>query len=114
GFGDRLGADDGVCARPIIDDDLLAQIFAHLLTDEPAKKIGGPAGREGNDERDLPRRIGLRGRDRNKKHEQSPPAAETPNVQFHVLDPSLIVLTHPSAASAGRATASEAPEQAPT
>src|SRR5262245_47395738 len=113
-FGDRLGADDGVRPRTIVDDDLLAQIFAHLLTDKPAEKISGPAGREGNDERDLPRRIGLRGRGRNKKHEQCRRAGKTSNVRFHGLDPSLIVITHPCAASAGQATASRAAEQAPT
>src|SRR5262249_8585595 len=71
---------------------------AHLLADEPAEKIRGPARREGNDERDLPRRIGLRRRERNKKHEKCRGAGDTPNMQFHVLDPSLIVLMHPCAA----------------
>src|SRR5262249_19139438 len=80
---------------------------------EPAEKVRGPARREGNDERDLPRRIGLRRRERNKKHEKCRGAGDTSNMQFHVLDPSLIVLMHPCAASAGQATASRAAEQAP-
>jgi hypothetical protein len=43
GLGDGLGADDGVGARPVVDDDLLAQIFAHLLAHEAAEEIGGAA-----------------------------------------------------------------------
>ena len=66
----RLGADDGVRSRPVVDDDLLAQILAHLLADEPAEEIGGPAGRERDHQRDLPRRIGLRRR-RAKQKQQS-------------------------------------------
>jgi hypothetical protein len=70
GLRDDLGADDGVGARPVVDDDLLAQIFAHLLADEAAEEIGGAARRERNDERDLARRIGLGGRCRNEKRQQ--------------------------------------------
>ena len=69
GLGDGLGADDGVGARPVVDDDLLAQIFAHLLAHEAAEKIGGAARRERNDERDLARRIGLGDRCRNEERQ---------------------------------------------
>ena len=67
GLGDRLRADDGVGAGAVVDDDLLAEVLAHLLADQPAEEIGRPARRERHDQRDLARRIGLR-------HER--PAAE--------------------------------------
>jgi len=62
GLGHQLRANDRVGARPVIDEDLLAEILAHLVGNDAGEEIGGPAGREWNDEADLPRRIGLRRR----------------------------------------------------
>ena len=59
-LGDRLRTDDGVGTRPVVDDDLLAQILAHFLANEPSEKVGGPAGSKRHDQRDLARGIGLR------------------------------------------------------
>ena len=81
---DCLGADDGVSPRPIIDDDLLAQLFTHFLADEPTEKISRSAWRKGNYERDLARRVGLRGCNRNKKDETCHGAGKT---CFHGFDP---------------------------
>ena len=55
GLSDCLGADDGVRSRPVVDDELLAQVFAHLLSDEPAEEVRGAARCEWGHQRDLRR-----------------------------------------------------------
>ena len=45
--------------RPPIDDDLLAERVAKLAAYDPAEEIRRPTRREGHDEADRPRRIGL-------------------------------------------------------
>jgi hypothetical protein len=95
---DRLGTDDRVGSRPIVDDDLLPQVFAHFLTDEAAEKIGGPAGREGNDQRDLPHGIGLGGRGRNEEREQCGGGGKTMQLHGSISDClSCIQVPHQSA-----------------
>ena len=52
GLGHGLGADDGVGAGAVVDDDLLAEVLAHLLADQPAEHVGRSARRERHDQRD--------------------------------------------------------------
>ncbi len=60
GLGDRLRADDGVGARPVVDDDLLAEVLAHLLADQAAEHVGRTARRERHDQGDRAGGVGLR------------------------------------------------------
>ena len=51
-FRDRLGADGAAGAGPVVDHDLLAEQFAHLVGNAAADDRGAAAGRERNDQRD--------------------------------------------------------------
>ena len=57
----RAGADGAAGAAAVVDDDLLAEDLAHLVGDGAADDRGRAAGRERDDQRDRPVRIGLRG-----------------------------------------------------
>ncbi len=59
GLGDDLRADDRVGARPVVDDDRLAEFVGELLADEAGEEIRRPARRERDDQADRARRIGL-------------------------------------------------------
>src|SRR6185436_1119208 len=54
-----LGADEGGCARAVIDDDGLAHLVGELLPDQPPHEIGSAAGGERHDQPDGPVRIVL-------------------------------------------------------
>ena len=60
GFRDRVGADRGVAARPVLDHHRLAQRFRQALPHLPADDVGGAAGRVRHDDADRPGRISLR------------------------------------------------------
>ena len=47
------------CASDVFDDDGLPQRPSHLLGEDARQHVGGPAGGERHDERDLPRWKGL-------------------------------------------------------
>ena len=57
---DRLGADGAAGAGPVVDHDLFAEQFAHLVGDAAADDRGAAARRERNHQRDRPARIVLR------------------------------------------------------
>jgi hypothetical protein len=59
-LGDRLGADRAAGAGAIVDHDLLAEQFAHLVGNGAADDRGTAAGREWNHQRDRAGGIGLR------------------------------------------------------
>ena len=61
-LGDRLGTDRAAGAGAVIDHDLLAEQFAHLVGNGATDDRGAAAGREWNDQRDGAGRIGLRSR----------------------------------------------------
>ena len=56
----RLGADIGAGARPVLDDEWLAQPLRQPLTDEASDDVGRAAGRNRNGQAHRPRRVGLR------------------------------------------------------
>ena len=61
GTGDRARADRAAAAcGAVLDHDLLAERGAHLVGDGARHDVVGAAGRQRDDERDRPRRIGLR------------------------------------------------------
>src|SRR5262249_4986409 len=60
--GDSTHADAAACTRYILDDHGLAEGYAHVLGKDARERIGGPARRIRHDDRDWPRRIGLRRR----------------------------------------------------
>ena len=59
-LGDRLGAHRAAGAGAIVDHDLLAEQFAHLVGNGAADDRGAAAGREWNDQRDRAGGIVLR------------------------------------------------------
>jgi hypothetical protein len=60
GIGDALGTVHTAGAADVLDDDLLAQNFAHALRHEAAEHVLRSTGGEGNNHRDGSRRIRLR------------------------------------------------------
>ncbi len=62
GLRDRAGRDRAAGAAAVVDDDLLAEDFAHLVGDAARRGAGAAAGRERNHQGDRPRGIALRGR----------------------------------------------------
>ena len=60
---DRLGGDIAASARPVLDDELLAEPLRQPLTDQARDDVGRAAGGEADDDAHRPRRIGLRPRD---------------------------------------------------
>ena len=63
GAHDRLGRDQRVAARAVVDDDLLAHVLRHLLRDDARELVGAAAGRERHEQLDGLVRIALRGRE---------------------------------------------------
>src|SRR5262245_27725331 len=59
---DRLGRDIGAGARPILDNEWLAQPLLQPLSDHARADVSGAAGGETDDDAHRPRRIGLRAR----------------------------------------------------
>src|SRR6516164_1064445 len=57
---DRLGADVARSARPVLDDEWLAEALGQPLTDQAREDVGRAAGRKADDDAHRPRRIGLR------------------------------------------------------
>ena len=57
---DRLGADIAAGARPVLDDELLAQALRQRLRHQARDDVGGVAGRKADDHVHRPGRIGLR------------------------------------------------------
>ena len=57
---DRFGADIAGAARPVVDDDGLAETLREPLADQTHEDVTGAAGREPNHDANRPRRIGLR------------------------------------------------------
>src|SRR5262249_19803389 len=57
---DRLGGDVAAGARPILDDELLAETLRKPLPDQPRDNVGGAAGGKSHQQAHRPRRIGLR------------------------------------------------------
>jgi len=51
------------CARPVIDDELLAEPLRQPLADQAGRDVGHAARRKANNDAHGPRRIGLRPRD---------------------------------------------------
>ena len=60
GLGDGLGADDVRGAALVLDNDLLTPVFAESLRQCTTDDVGDATGHRGDDEGDLPRRIGRR------------------------------------------------------
>jgi hypothetical protein len=61
GFGDVIGPDCTVGARPVFDIEALPEQRGHFVCDESADEIGWPAGRESHHHPDGPAGIILRG-----------------------------------------------------
>jgi hypothetical protein len=59
-FRDRFGADGAAGAGTVVDHDLLAEQFAHLVGDAAADDRGAAAGRKWNHQRDRAGGIVLR------------------------------------------------------
>ena len=59
-IGGGAGADDAARAGEIFDKEILAKTFGEVLRDETRHHVGGAAGRVGDDDADLPRRIAWR------------------------------------------------------
>ena len=57
---DRLGGDIAACARPVLDDELLAEPLRQPLTDQTREDVVRAAGGKADDDAHRPRRIGLR------------------------------------------------------
>ena len=57
---DRFGADIAGAARPVVDDDGLAEPLREPLADQAREDVTGAAGREADHDAHRPRRIGLR------------------------------------------------------
>src|SRR5262249_12533305 len=47
-----LGADVAAGANPVLDDELVAEFFRQILSEQPRRDVIWPAGREANDESD--------------------------------------------------------------
>ena len=60
---DRLGADIAAGARPVLDDEWLAEPLRQPLADQARDDVGAAAGGKADDDAHRPRRIGLRPRD---------------------------------------------------
>ncbi len=66
---DRLGCDIGGGARPVFDDERLAEPLLQPLSDQARADVAGAAGSETDDDAHRPRRIGLRPCDaRHRRH----------------------------------------------
>ncbi len=61
---DRLGGDIAAGARPVFDDELLAEPLRQPLADQARDDVGRAAGGKADDDAHRPRRIGLRPCDR--------------------------------------------------
>jgi len=57
---DRLRGDITAGARPVLDDELLAEPLREPLADQACDDVGAAAGGKADDDADRPRRIGLR------------------------------------------------------
>ena len=57
---DRLGGDIAAGARPVLDDELLAEPLRQPLTDQARDDVGRAAGGKADNDAHRPRRIGLR------------------------------------------------------
>ena len=57
---DRLGGDIAAGARPVLDDEWLAEPLRQPLTDQAREDVGRAAGGKADDDAHRPRRIGLR------------------------------------------------------
>src|SRR4030095_14017291 len=81
-LGDQLRGNETGGARTVVDDDRLLGQRAELLTQRARQLVGGAAGREGHDQRDLLVRVlGLYvGRERDERQHDAPKAADA----FHV------------------------------
>jgi hypothetical protein len=55
-----LGADIAAGARPVLDDEILAELFRKPLRGEPRDDVRRAAGREGDDHLDWAGRVGVR------------------------------------------------------
>jgi hypothetical protein len=62
GLGDDVGADDGVGARLVFEDDGLAERVGDFLADQAGHQVGVAARRVGHDHADRPVRPALRQR----------------------------------------------------
>src|SRR5262249_24805889 len=60
---DYLGSDIGAGARPILDDERLAEALGELLADQARDNVSSAAGGITDNDAHRPRRIGLRSRD---------------------------------------------------
>jgi hypothetical protein len=58
----RLGADRAAGARPVVNDEGLAEPLRQPLTDQTRENVEGAAGREANDDMDRPISLGVSGR----------------------------------------------------
>ena len=61
-MGDVLGGEIAAGAAAVLDDHLLAPDLREPLTDDAGDGVGAAAGREGDDQADVPVRPGLRQR----------------------------------------------------
>ena len=57
---DGFSSDIATAARPILDDELLAEPLGQRLCDQPREDVGPTARGKANDDAHRPRRIGLR------------------------------------------------------
>jgi hypothetical protein len=60
GLGDEVRAKRTARAGPVVDDDLLAERFRHLLRNQACELVGGAARRIGHDQADRAVRVPLR------------------------------------------------------
>src|SRR5262249_1479803 len=67
---DYLGSDIGAGARPILDDERLAEALGELLADQARDNVGSAAGWITDNDAHRPRRVGLRPRDTRHRRER--------------------------------------------
>ena len=98
-MGDRIGADVGAGARPVLDNELLAEALRQPLADQTRDDVEGAAGRNADDDPYRPCRPGcaramreIAGERRSTRHHMHKSAAR----KFHGFPPVTMKLRHAS------------------
>ena len=95
-LGGHFGGDIARGARPIVDDELLAEVLGQPLAHQPPGDVGPDAGREADDDAHRPRRIVERPRRAWHDRQRGGTGCETQKLtarKFHRLSPPEAVST---------------------